>query len=62
MKYTNEEYANMHLTLMKRAEIQLKQNGCMLQGFPAARPPTVILNASCESAHLYLFAYFLLVK
>jgi hypothetical protein len=48
------------LSLVKRAGIQLRQNGCMLKGPPPAGQPAINLETSCELGHSHLFAYFLI--
>jgi hypothetical protein len=52
----------MHLILIlgEARGIQLRKNGCMLKGCPTTGQSVVILNISCELAHLHVFAYFLI--
>jgi hypothetical protein len=58
--YSDEDVQIRILPLVKRAEVKLRQNGCMLKGSPSTGHPVVILNTSSELVHLYLSAYFLI--
>jgi hypothetical protein len=40
LTYTNHECADMHLSLVKPAEIQQRQTGCMLKVCPTAKTPS----------------------